>query len=145
MDDTLIQMLRFASKGYVCSQIMALLTLDRCNESNPGLVRAMGGLAYGCGNGMGTCGVLTGACCVIGYFAGKGADEEKGNEDLMLMLEELTDWFEDEIGARHSGITCHAIVGEAGPEASRSICANILSETYTRTLTVLSDHGIPCQ
>lgn len=143
MDDTLIQMLRYASKGYACSQIMALLTLDRCQASNPGLVRAMAGLAYGCGDGIGTCGVLTGACCVIGYFTGKGTDEDTGNADLMLMLEALTDWFADEIGARHSGITCQAIVGEAGPEASRSICANILSETYARTINVLADHGVP--
>ena len=142
MDDTLIQMLRFASKGYVCSQIMALLTLDRCQDEDPGFIRSMAGLAYGCGNGNASCGVLTGACCVIGYFAGKGTDEEKSNEDLMLMLEELTDWFEKQIGKRHSGITCQAIVGEAGPEASRSICANILSETYAQTITILSDHGI---
>ena len=142
MDDTLIQMLRFASKGYACSQIMALLALDRCKDSNPGLVRSMAGLAYGCGNGTGTCGVLTGACCVIGYFAGKGTDEEKQNEALMLMLEELTDWFDEKIGKRHSGITCQAIVGEAGPQASRNICANILSETYSRTLDVLSAHDI---
>ncbi len=142
MDDTLIQMLRLASKGYVCSQIMALLTLDRCQESNPGFVRSMAGLAYGCGNGSATCGVLTGACCVIGYFAGKGTDEEKGNEDLMLMLEEVTDWFADQIGTRHSGITCQAIVGEAGPEASRSICAGILSDTHARTMQLLADHGI---
>lgn len=143
MDDTLIQMLRFASKGYVCSQIMALLTMDRCQNSDPGFVRSMAGLAYGCGNGAASCGVLTGACCVIGYFAGKGTDEEKSNEDLMLMLEELTDWFEDQIGMRHSGITCQAIVGEAGPEASRGICANILSETYAQTIKILADHGIP--
>lgn len=142
MDDTLIQMLRYASKGYACSQIMILLTLGRCQETNPGLVRAMAGLAYGCGDGTATCGVLTGACCIVGRFAGKGTDEESGNADLMLMLEELTDWFRDEIGKRHSGITCQSIVGEAGPEASRSICAGILSETYAKTMQLLADHGI---
>ncbi|PKN23887.1 MAG: hypothetical protein CVU64_23405, partial [Deltaproteobacteria bacterium HGW-Deltaproteobacteria-21] len=61
MDDTLIHMLRFAAKGYACSQIMVLLALDKCKLSNPGLVRAMAGLAYGCGNGAATCGILTGA------------------------------------------------------------------------------------
>lgn len=145
MDDTLMQMLRYASKGYACSQIVVLLTLDQCNASNPGLVRAMAGLAYGCGNGVATCGVLTGACCVIGYFAGKGTDTETGNEDLMLMLEEMNDWFQGRFGERHGGITCQAIVGEAGPQASRSICAGILSETYAQTLRILSDHGIDIQ
>ena len=142
MDDILIQMLRFASKGYTCSQIMVLLSLNRRQDSNSGLVRAMAGLSYGCGSGNATCGVLAGACCVIGYFAGKGSDEETGNADLMLMLEELGDWFQDEIGSRHGGTTCQAIVGDAGPEASRGICAGILSETYSRTIDVLSDHGI---
>ncbi|GAB6908137.1 conserved hypothetical protein [Desulfosarcina cetonica] len=145
MDDTLMQMLRYASKGYACSQIMALLTLDQCNTSNPGLVRAMAGLVYGCGNGVATCGVLTGACCVIGYFAGKGTDTETGNEALMLMLEEMNDWFQSRFGEHHGGITCQAIVGEAGPQASRSICAGILSETYAQTLQILADHGIDIQ
>jgi hypothetical protein len=135
-------MLRFASKSYACSQIMALFTLGQCKHSNPGFIRGMSGLAYGCGGGTATCGVMTGACCVVGYFAGKGTDEEEGNEDLMLMVEELGDWFHDAFAAEHAGITCQAIVGDAGPQASRNICANILSETYSRTIKVLSDHGI---
>ncbi len=142
MDDTLIQMLRFASKGYSCSQILVLLALDECKDSNPGLVRAMAGLAYGCGTGAATCGVLTGACCVMGYFAGKGADEEKGNETLPLMLEELNDWFQNDFGSQYGGISCQAIVGEVGPQASRSTCANILSSTYSQTMKILADHGI---
>lgn len=142
LDDTLIQMLRLASKGYACSQIMVLLALDRRKDSNPGLVRAMGGLAYGCGKGTATCGVLTGACCVIGYFASKGSDDEQANEKLPLMLEEMNDWFETGFGARYGGISCQAIVGESGPTASRSICSGILSATYSRTLKILSDHGI---
>jgi hypothetical protein len=105
----------------------------------------MAGLAYGCGNGMATCGVLTGACCVIGYFAGKGADEEKGNDNLPLMLEEVNEWFQNDFGARYQGISCQAIVGESGPQASRSTCANILSATYSRTMKILSDHGFPIQ
>jgi hypothetical protein len=140
MDD-LIQMLRLASKGYVCSQILVLLALDKCKDSNPGLVRAMAGLAYGCG-GAATCGVLTGACCVIGYFAGKGADEERGNEDMLLMLEELNEWFQNGFGARYGGISCQAIVGESGPQASQIICSDILTATYSRTMEILSDHGI---
>ncbi|MDD5207558.1 MAG: C-GCAxxG-C-C family protein, partial [Desulfobacterales bacterium] len=141
MDDTLIQMLRFASKGYACSQIMVLLALDKCKDTNPALIRAMAGLAYGCGNGAATCGVLTGACCVIGYFAGKGSDEEPANEDLLMMLEELIEWFQNDFGQRYGGISCQAIVGESGPQASRSTCANILSATYSRTVEILSGHG----
>jgi len=142
MDDTLIQMLRFAVKGYACSQIMVLLALDKSNTSNPGLVRAAAGLANGCGNGSGSCGILTGACCVLGYFAGKGTEEDQGNDKLFILLEEMTGWFEDNIGKRHGGISCQSIVGEAGPENSKSICGGILSETYAQTMKILSEHSI---
>jgi hypothetical protein len=141
MDDTLIRILKLAAGGYACSQIMILLALEKNGESNPALVRAMAGLAYGGGSGMATCGVLTGAHCVIGYFSGKGADEERENERMPLMLEELNTWFQEEVGARHDGITCDAIVGEAGPHASRSTCGNILVKTYARTIAILADHG----
>ena len=142
MDDTLMNILRFAAKGYACSQIMVLLALNKTKASNPGLVRAVSGLAYGCGTGTATCGVLSGACCVIGYFAGKGLDDEKENPILLLMLEEMNDWFQNEFGTRYNGITCKAIVGEAGPEASRNICGNILSATHSQLLKILSNHDI---
>ncbi len=142
MDDTLIQMLRLASRGYSCSQMMLLLALEKHGEANPGLVRAMSGLAYGGGTGQTTCGVLTGACCLIGYFAGKGADEEEEHARMPLMLEELNQWFQAEVGTQYNGIVCNAIVGDAGPEASRSICGNILAKTYAKTLNILIDHGI---
>jgi len=143
MDDALMQMLRFGARGYACSQIMMLLSLDKTREDNPGLVRATAGLAYGCGNGKTTCGVLTGACCVIGYFAGKGTDESPGDDRLLLMLEKLNDWFEETYGRRYDGISCQAIVGEAGPEASRSTCGGILAATWAKTVEILSEHGYP--
>jgi hypothetical protein len=50
MDDTLIRMMQLGQQGYTCSQIIMLLGLEVRAESNPGLVRAMAGLAYGCGS-----------------------------------------------------------------------------------------------
>ncbi len=142
MDDALIQMLRFGAKGYTCSQIMVLLALDKCMDDNPGLVRAMAGLAYGCGSGAATCGVLAGACCVIGYFAGKGTDDEQEKDILPLMLEEINEWFQNEIGQRYQGITCQSILGDADPQKSRNTCGRILAATYTQTMNILCDHGI---
>jgi hypothetical protein len=82
MDDAMIRMMRLAQKGYTCSQILILLALEARAEENPSLVRAAAGLAYGCGTGKGSCGVLTGGSCVIALFAGKGSDEEQESEKL---------------------------------------------------------------
>ncbi len=76
----MIQMMRLAQKGYTCSQILILLALEARGEQNSALVRAAAGLAYGCGTGKGSCGVLTGGSCVIALFAGKGSDEEQESE-----------------------------------------------------------------
>jgi len=137
MDDTMIQMMRLAQKGYTCSQILILLALGARGEQNPSLVRAAAGLAYGCGTGKGSCGVLTGGSCVIALFAGKGSDEEQESEKFMMMLQDLSDWFSAHVGKEYGGIECHAIVGEEGPAAARQRCGAILAETYGKLMEIL--------
>jgi hypothetical protein len=137
MDDTSIEMMRLGAKGYACSQIMIRMALDAKGEENPDLVRAMGGLAYGCGSGCGTCGVLTGGSCLIALFAAKGSDEETASEHLMLMLNELTDWFSEIYGSQYGGITCEAIVGDEGPQSARDRCGKMVAETYNKAMEIL--------
>jgi len=137
MDDTMIQMMRLAQKGYTCSQILILLALEARGEQNPALVRSAAGLAYGCGTGKGSCGVLTGGSCVIALFAGKGSDEEHESEKLTLMLHDLSDWFFDHVGSQYGGIECQAIVGDEGPAAARQRCGAILGETYAKVMEIL--------
>jgi len=134
-------MLQMAGKGYGCSQILILLALEARGEHSPALVRAAAGLAYGCGTGKGSCGVLTGGCCVLGLFAGKGSDQEQESDKLMLMLQELSDWFSEHVGSRYGGIECQAIVGDEGPRAARQRCGVILAETYTRVMDILVSNG----
>jgi len=141
MDDTMIRMMRLAQKGYTCSQILILLALEARGEQNPTLVRAASGLAYGCGTGKGSCGVLTGGSCVIGLFAGKGSDEEQESEKFLLMLQDLSDWFFDHVGNQHGGIECQTIVGEEGPVAARQKCGAILAETYAKVMEILVSNG----
>jgi hypothetical protein len=141
MDDTMIRMMRLAQKGYTCSQILILLALEARGEQNPTLVRAASGLAYGCGTGKGSCGVLTGGSCVIGLFAGKGSDEEQESEKFLLMLQNLSDWFFDHVGSQHGGIECQTIVGEEGPAAARQKCGAILAETYAKVMEILIYNG----
>jgi hypothetical protein len=141
MDDTMIRMMRLAQKGYTCSQILILLALEVRGEQNPALVRAAAGLAYGCGTGKGSCGVLTGGSCVIALFAGKGSDEEQESEKFMMMLQDLSDWFSERVGGQYGGIECQAIVGEEGPASARQRCGGILAETYAKVMEILVANG----
>lgn len=142
MDDTLIRMMQLGQQGYTCSQIIILLGLELRAESNAGLVRAMGGLAYGCGSGHGSCGVLTGGCCLLALYAGKGSADERPSERLELMLQELNDWFRRHTGCDPGDMSCDAIVGEAGPAASRQRCGAILAETFNKVLDILAANEI---
>jgi hypothetical protein len=142
MDDILIRMLQLGQKGYNCSQIIMLLGLDARGEANPQLVRAMGGLAYGCGSGHGTCGVFTGGCCLLALYAGKGSDEEALSDRYDLMLQELNEWFASRTGCDQGDMSCDIIVGEAGPAASRQRCGTLVADTYAKIMEILTTNDI---
>jgi len=141
MNDVMIRLLQLSRIGYGCSQILIRLFLEARGEDNPALVRAMAGLAYGCGAGRATCGTLTGGCCALALYAGKGTDDEAGSERLLLMLQELTDWFGEQVGGPHGGIACETIVGVEGPAAARQRCGAIVADTYAKVLEILAAHG----
>jgi hypothetical protein len=140
MDDLLIRMMHWAQEGHNCSQILLLLALEERGQSNPDLVRAVGGLAYGCGTGHATCGTLTGGCCLLAFLS--SSDDQPATEELPVMLQELSDWFDARIGPAQGGVTCDAIVGEAGPDASRQTCGALISETYAKVMEILAEHGV---
>lgn len=142
MDDLMLRMMKWGGQGYSCSQILLLLALEGRGETNPGLVRAMAGLAYGCGTGGATCGTLTGGGCLLAYLAAEERDSARPSEMLPAMLQSLFDWFDERVGQAHGGITCDAIVGEAGPAAARQTCAAIVAETYGKVMEILAEHGL---
>ncbi len=141
MDDHAIRLMQLAQEGYSCSQIILALGLETAGRENPALIRAMSGLAYGCGTGAGTCGALTAGSVLIGLHAGNGPAGDAGSDRLPLMLEALTTWFSERVGNDHGGIDCRAIVGEAGPAASRSRCGTIVAETYAEVMEILQANG----
>jgi len=141
MNETFIRLMTLGSKGYTCSQIMIIMALEAQGETNPALTRAMAGLSYGCGNSRGTCGALTGGACVLGLYAGKGTDEEASSELLLPMTQELSDWFRERT-TEFGGIICEAIVGEAGPDASRQTCGALVAETFEKAMEILIKSGI---
>ncbi len=141
MDDLTIRLMRLSARGYCCSQIMALLALESQGRDNPDLVRSMAGLCLGVGNSGETCGVLTGAACLLALYAGRGSDREEADERLALMFAELTDWFSRSIGETYGGICCRDILGEEGAKPDPGRCAPILLDTYRQVQHILLENG----
>ena len=141
-DEIVMQMIELAEKKYNCSQILMILALQQAGQENPGLVRAMSGLGDGCGFFNETCGIMTGAASLLGWYAGKGADGEQESEKLLPMLQDLDDWFQQEIGAKYSGTRCRDIAGElVGTPECKQICGGIILQTYTKLNEILAANG----
>ena len=138
-DEVVLRMIELAEKNYNCSQIMMILALDQEGRVNPELVRAMSGLGDGCGFFKETCGIMTAAAAILSWYAGKGADSETESEKLLPMLEELGDWFQDEISAKYQGSRCKDIVGDlVGTEEGKQICGGIIFQTYGKINQILA-------
>lgn len=135
MDDIDIRMMELSLKGFGCSQILALLALEGQNRTNPDLVRAMTGLLGGMFRGK-VCGALSGGCCVLALYAGRGDEHEIEDGRLAQMITELTEWFEDEFGSRYGGIDCAMIAGQ-DLSLRLSRCPEIIGLTFHKIIEIL--------
>ncbi len=142
MNDIETELLRLSAQGYCCSQILILLALRLQHRENPDLVRAVSGLCNGVGQGAGTCGVLTGAACVLGLYAGKGIDADSADDRLPLMLAELSDWFQQSACPGCPGIRCEDILGGPAQAPDLSRCGRLIAQAWNQILEILSAHGI---
>ena len=141
-DEIVNRMIQLAEKKYNCSQIMMLLALEQEGRENPELVRAMSGLGDGCGFFKETCGIMTGAAGILAWHAGKGANDEEESEKLLPMLEELGDWFRQDIAAKYSGTKCKEIVGDlVGTDDGKQICGSIIFQTFGKVNEILASNG----
>jgi C_GCAxxG_C_C family probable redox protein len=141
-DEIVMRMIELAEKNYNCSQIMMILALDQEAREHPDLVRAMSGLGDGCGFFKETCGIMTAAAAILSWYAGKGSDSETESEKLLLMLEELGDWFQDEISEKYQGTRCEDIVGDlVGTEEGKQICGGIIFQTNNKINQILADNN----
>lgn len=132
-----------SKQGYCCSQILALLILGAQGKENPDLVRSLGGLCHGIGQGGDACGILTGGCCVISYIL--GPDEEGGiaMEKAKMVLEEYVDWFHAICLERWGSIHCSIIIDEENPAGpNKRHCHSLLAESWVRLLGILTEHHI---
>jgi len=129
MEEIDIRLLKLYQKGYKCSQIIILKGLEARGESNPGLVRAMAGLADGCGSWRASCGALTAGCCLLALYAGKGSDEETVSEKLGTMLVDLSDWFGERFGDPTGPMACKTFAGEG--------CGALVADTLAKVMEIL--------
>jgi C_GCAxxG_C_C family probable redox protein len=141
MDDIAFHLLELNNKGYCCSQILMILALREQGKANPDLVRSLGGLGLGIGTSEHMCGALSGAACLLSFYAGKGRDDEKEDERLPLMIGELVEWFHEKIGGDYGGVRCKEILEDTGQGPDMTRCGMIVVQTYQWTKTLLENHG----
>ena len=118
-------------KKYCCSQIMIILGLEIQGKTNPDLVQAAAGLCGGLYSG-GTCGIISGAACLLSLF-----DKDTA---ATCMIPELVMWFKNEYAPLYGGICCSDIIGaDLGNTLTR--CPEIMAVTYSKTLEILAEYG----
>ena len=141
-DEFINRLIQLAEKKYNCSQIMMILSLEKEGKEIPNLVRAMSGLADGCGFFDETCGVMTGAACVIGYYAAKGADSEKQSDKMLPMLQDFGEWFRQECKKNYKGTKCKEIVGDlVGTPDGKMICGGLIIQAHSKLTDVLASYN----
>lgn len=138
--DLFKQILNWYRQGFFCAQILALLALEADGEENPGLVRAMAGLNGGLGFTGNLCGCLTGGCCVLSYFTGKGEPDELEDPDARELIREYIRWFETEAGGKGNAVTCDALL-DGNPANRMERCPGLVAGAFEKVMTLLSEKG----
>jgi hypothetical protein len=131
MSNTAREIRRLAAEGYCCSQILLQMGLDARQEENPELIAAIAGLCNGMHFGM-TCGILTGAACLLSLF-----DKDKGASEL---IPKLADWFETAYAQSCGGVNCEEILG-GNPMNKIERCPLMIEETYEKCRELLAPYG----
>jgi hypothetical protein len=129
MTDTHTRLFEEKLKNRCCSMALMALCLDDFGEENEPLIKAMGALCDGMGEGQ-VCGTLAAAVCALFMSAD---DMMQANRELRP---EMMNWFFSRFGA----FTCEEILD--GNEMRRiSECPIIVEETYEKLREMLEDIG----
>jgi len=136
VSDDFLKMLELSRQGFQCAQILLILALEYEGKECADLVRAAGGLNIGLSDMAGPCGALTGGCCLISFFAGKGEPDELEDPELKGMLSEFLGWFREEYGSTYGGYACKEILeGDIGNMITR--CPGIVQASYSKAMEIL--------
>ena len=135
------RMLELSGQGFYCAQILLILALEAEGKENPDLVRAMSGLNGGLGFSGNVCGALTGGCCLLGYFCGKGEAEEMEAPESSQAIGEFVDWFRGFTEEAYGGFDCDHIL-EGDPSNKMRRCPGIVEGVFRKCMELLSEHGL---
>ena len=127
-------------QGMHCSQVLAMVGLEKLGITDPSVIKALGAFGGGIGGTGNICGTLVGAVSVIGSLYSRGSLEEKENPRMWAATKKILKNFEA-LTAQHGGINCCHIarvdwmnrdqVKEfySNPESRRQHCLTIVGET----------------
>ncbi len=135
------KIIELAGKGYHCSQIIMILTLETIGEEHPHIIQTLGGLGGGIGYTGDTCGCLTGGACAISYFLGKREPEDTEDAQMKPAVQELVQWFQEETTPEFGGTDCRYITN-LNTEAIMRICPELVAKTYLKVVDILVKRGI---
>ena len=132
-----VRVYQLSKEGFQCAQILMIHALEIEDSKNADLVRAAGGLNASFSNTAGPCGALTGGCCFLSYFSGKGDDTEIEDPAFKAMLSEFTHWFRAEYGSQ----ICIEILG--GDIKNMPVrCPGIILAVYAKTTKILEENDV---
>jgi len=136
-NDIALKMLKLSAQGFQCAQILIILALEHDDKENPDLVRAAGALNVGLSDGSGPCGALTGGCCFISYFAGKGEMDELEDPALKDMISEFSAWFREIHGSQ---ICTEILDGDMTNMTAR--CPEIVKASFSKAMEILLENNV---
>lgn len=148
MNDLRVAVMRWGHEGFCCSQIIVLVGQTLTGRENRDLTAAANGLCRGAFSPACTCGALTGACCLLGFYAGKGTSLEEKDPRLPDMIGEFHEWFKENWGAKGKYITCGDILGDepiTDPKQYFQRCSPMILDTIEKTIEILEAHGFNVQ
>jgi len=123
-----------------CSQVLAMVGLEKLGLDDPLVIKALGAFGGGIGGTGNICGALVGAASVIGCLYSRSSLEEKENPQMWAATKAIVKNFE-ELATPHGGINCTQIARVdwmdrdqvkdfyANPHGRRQHCINIVGDT----------------
>ncbi len=128
------------TKRMHCSQVLAMIGLEKLGVNDPSVIKALGAFGGGIGGTGNICGALVGAVSGIVSLYSRSSLEEKENPRMWAATKAVMKQFE-ELTAAHGGINCCQIARVdwmdrdqvkdfyGNPESRRQHCITVVGET----------------